>query len=81
MAKLTISDMRYRCTDHFFSKDTKRFFKGRTLRAYYDKGQNYIRMMGDRDAWYTFSKTGKTNYISVDKVPLRIRKRVYPHKY
>ena len=79
--KLSIAQMRSKCTDHFFSSSTKRFFKGRSLKAYYSNGQNYIRMMGDRDSWYTFSASGKTNYITVDKVPLAIKKKVYPHKY
>ena len=81
MRNLTIADMRRLCTDHFFSKDTKRFFRGRKLRAYYYKGQNYIKMSGERDSWYTFSKTGKTNYIAVKNVPLTIRKRAYPWQF
>jgi len=80
--KLTLAEMRRKSTDYFWSKDTKKAFKGAKERSYYADGKNYIRVShpSGRDAWYKFSETGKSNYVNQDKVPSKIKKRAYPHK-
>jgi len=78
--RLTLSEMRAKNTDYFFSKSTKRFFRGSKTSSRYDRKtkQNYIRVQ-HRDratAWYKFdAKTGKTDYVPQDKVPSRIVSR------
>jgi hypothetical protein len=79
MRKLSISEMKARSKDFFFSKSTTRFFRGSKNKAVYDKKtkRNYIRVTGPsgRNSWYRFKDNGKTDYVTFDKLPRAIKKR------
>ena len=77
--KMTVTEMRARCTDYFFSKATRHFFRGSRTYAKYDKAskQNYLKVKHrGRTAWYKFNaKTGKTDYIPIKDLPAKFRRK------
>jgi hypothetical protein len=68
--KLTLAEMKRRCTDHFFSPATMQFFRDSKHKAYYDEKRdtNYKVVSPNGDiAWHRFDEeTGKTYPVKGD---------------
>jgi hypothetical protein len=80
MGKLTLSQIRARSKDYFFSKNTMRFFKGSKYGVTYDKNSdtNFVVVQKDGHlAFYKFDdKTGDLNYTSDIPRPERKSKKL-----
>lgn len=78
--RYTLQEMKNRCNDHFFDRETMKFFRGDKYGTRYDSktGQNYIKVThpGGSVGWHTFNpQTGKTHPISAENVPVHVREK------
>ncbi len=67
--RLTLSQIRSKSKDYFFTRSTMKHYRGAKYSTRYDpvKQKNYVKVTtkDNRIVWYSFNaKTGKTRYIS-----------------